>query len=247
MQGLIKCARYAFSPNKLKYCGPVDKNSQIFSHIVEGVEDRGLVEMLDDFQVMYPYLKLIADENNIFDPFDEKVVEAYWIGNELLEGVKLKGFWDHLMEGQQLKKRFKKRDLKWMVGKVPVGAKVHHSFHVFNIWNRTGHEAKPHTLETMDNCRISWGEVIDNSKTTVDKLLVKTQELMYEDGKLGLKSGVFKEVSWRIGDKELVKGIKKGNLITMHWGWVCEKVSKFKVTNLKKYTEHHLKLANLTI
>jgi uncharacterized protein DUF6390 len=200
--------------------------------------------LLDDFQVMYPYLKLIADENKLVDPFDERVVEAYWIGNELLEKVKLKGFWDHLMDGQKLKKRFKGKDLKWIVGKVPMGAKVHHSFHVFNIWNRTGHEAKPHTIETMDSCRISWGEVISKSK---DKIKVKTQELEYIDGQLRLKTGVVKEVSWRIGDKELIEDINKKDLITFHWGWVCEKVSKSKVRNLKYYTEYHLKLANLTI
>ncbi len=244
MRGMLRCARYAFSPNKLKYCGPDDKNFQLFSHIVEKVEDQGLAEILDDFAAMYPYLKLIADENGIEDPFDERVVEAYWIGNELLEKVKLKGFWDHLMEGQKLKKRFNQKDLKWMVGKIPIGAKVHHSFHVFNIWNRTGHEAKPHTIETMDNCRISWGEVVGKTK---DKIKVKTQELMYEDSKLGIKPNAIKEISWRIGDKELIKDIKKKDLISFHWGWVCEKVSKRQVKNLEKYTKHHLKLANLTI
>lgn len=244
MRGMLKCARYAFSPNKLKYCGPVDKNFEIFSHIVEKVEDQGLNELLNDFAVMQPYLKLIADENNIADPFDEKVVEAYWIGNELLEKVKFKGFWDHLLKDQGLEKRFKKKDLKWIVSKVPAGAKVHHSFHVFNVWNRTGHEAIPHTVATMDNCRISWGKVMGKLK---DKIKVKTQELIYEDKQLKLKPGVIREVSWRIGDKKLIKGIKKGDLITIHWGWVCEKVSKPQVLNLKKYTEWHLKLANLTI
>ena len=244
MRGMLKCARYAFSPNKLKYCGPVDKNFQIFSHIVDKVEDQGLVELLDDFQVMYPYLKLIADENEINDPFDERVVESYWIGNDLLEKVKLKGFWDHLMDGQKLSKRFKQKDLKWIVGKVPMGAKVHHSFHVFNIWSRTGHEAKPHTIETMDSCRISWGEVVSKSK---EKIKVKTQELEYVDGQLRLKLGATKQVSWRIGDKELIRDIKKKDLITFHWGWVCEKIDKSQVRNLEKYTKHHLKLANLTI
>ena len=65
MRGMLKCARYAFSPNKLKYCGPVDKNFQIFSHIVDKVEDQGLVELLDDFQVMYPYLKLMILAKNM--------------------------------------------------------------------------------------------------------------------------------------------------------------------------------------
>ncbi|MFH1280863.1 MAG: DUF6390 family protein [Candidatus Beckwithbacteria bacterium] len=244
MRGLLRCARYAFSPNKLKYCGPGDKNFQLFSYVNEGVEDQGLAELLDDFSGMFPYLKLIADENKISDPFDEKVVEAYWVGNELLEGVRVKDFYKHLVDERDFKERIKKKEWKWIINKVPMGAKVHHSFHVFNIWNRTGHEAKPHTIPTMDNCRISWGKIKEKGK---DKLKVETQELIYEDNRLSLKDGVIKEVSWRIGDKELIKGLKKGDLITTHWGWVCEKVRKFEVTNLEYYTKHHLKLANLTI
>jgi hypothetical protein len=244
MQGMLRCARYAFSPNKLKYCGPNDKNFQLFSHITEGVEDQGLVEILDDFSAMYPYLQLIARENNIVDPLDERVVEAYWIGNELLEGVKSKGFFDYLKEGKYTKEKIKPKDLKWIVDKVPMGAKVHHSFHVFNVWSKTDHEAKSQMVSTMNSCRISWGEIKSKEKS---KLKVKTQELVYEEGKLKLVPKKIREVSWRIGDKELIKDIKKGDLITIHWGWVCEKVSKFQVRNLEKYTEYHLSLANLTI
>jgi len=244
MQGLLKCARYAFSPNKLKYCGPVDKNFELFSYLTEKVEDKGLEELLDDFAVMYPYLKLVAEENGIKDVFDERVVEAYWIGNELLERVMIKQFYDHLKNKQGLKKRFKRKDWKWIAGKVPTGAKVHHSFHVFNVWNRTGHEAKPHTVKTMDNCRISWGEIDQGNNS---KLFVKTQGLVYEDGKLRLKDGVVKEVKWRIGDKSFVDKLKKGDLITIHWGWVCEKIGRRQMKNLEKYTKWHLKLANMTI
>jgi hypothetical protein len=243
MDGLRRCARYGFSPNKLKYCGP-DKNRELFGYMVKGVEDVGLGQLLGDFAVMYPYLRLIAEENGIKDPFDERVVEAYWIGNELLEGVSMKQFYDHLMEKQGLKKRFKMKHLKWIVGKVPVGAKVHHSFHVFNVWNRTGHEAKLHTVETMDKCRISWGKVVKKEK---DKIRVKTQELVYEDGRLRLNDEVEKEVSWRLGDKSFVKGLKKGDWVTVHWDWVCEKVSQKQVRNLEKYTKWHLRLANTTI
>lgn len=259
MNGLLKCARYAFAPNKLKYCGPADKNFQLFSYIAEDVKDQGLNELLNDFAVMYPYLKLIADENGIMDPFDERVVEAYWIGNELLEGVSLKSFWEHLMIGQRLKDRFKKKDLKWIVGKVPAGAKVHHSFHVFNVWNRTGHEAKPHTVQTMDSCRISAGEILQKdqfSRTNLPAqagfqknaaLQVKTDRLVYENSKLKLEKGAIKKVSWRVGDKAFVKGLKKGDLVTIHWGWACEKVTRRQVKNLEKYTKWHLRLANETI
>lgn len=243
MQGLLRCARYSFAPNKLRYCGP-DKNKELEAYLKVRVEDRGLKQLLNDFQVMYPYLKLIADENGINDPFDERVVEAYWIGNELLETVSMKEFYDHLMEGQGLKKRFKQKDLKRIVGKVPQGAKVHHSFHVFNIWSRTGHEARLHTVETMDSCRISWGEV---KKISKDKVKVKTQGLEYKEGKLKIRKGIEKEVSWRIGDKSLIDKLRLGDLVTMHWGWLCEKISEKQAENLEKYTRWHLKLANLTI
>lgn len=247
MKGLLRCARYAFSPNKFKYCGPSDKNFQLFSHIVEGVEDQGLEELLDDFSAMYPYLKLIAEQNNIEDPFDERVVEAYWIGNELLERVKVSSFWSYLMEEKGLKKRFKVKDLKWIMDKVPVGARVHHSFHVFNIWIKMGQKTHLEAVPTMDNCRISWGRIVDKANAGASGLSIKTQELVYEEGKLRLKEGVIKKISWRIGDKELIKGLKGGDLVTMHWGWVCEKVNKFQVRNLEYYTKWHLKLANMTI
>lgn len=232
MQGLLRCARYSFAPNKLRYCGP-DKNKELEAYLKVRVEDRGLKQLLNDFEVMYPYLKLIADENGINDPFDERVVEAYWIGNELLETVSMKEFYDHLMEGQGLKKRFKQKDWKRIVGKVPEGAKVHHSFHVFNIWNRTGHEARLHTVETMDSCRISAGEVVDLNN-------VKTNKLIYQQGQLSFEPAIKKVQS-------LENGYKPGDLVTIHWNWVCEKINQKQAENLEKYTRWHLKLANLTI
>jgi hypothetical protein len=248
MNGLLRCARYGFSPNKLKYCGP-DKNQQLLSYVTEKAEDRGLEELLAEFRVMYPYLSLIARENKIADPFAEKVVEAYWLGNELLEHVSLKQFYDHLLEDQGLGQRFKAKDLKWIIGKVPLGAKPHHSFHVFNIWNRTGHEARPHTVETMDQCRISWGKLVKGlgPETENLKLVVETQRLIYKEGKLAFENGVLKEINWRLGDKRLAEGLKPGDWVTFHWNWLCEKVSLNQVKNLEKYTNWHLCLANLTI
>jgi hydrogenase maturation factor len=96
----------------------------------------------------------------------------------------------------------------------------------------------------MDKCRISWGKVVKEEK---DKIRVKTQELVYEDGRLRLNDEVEKEVSWRLGDKSFVKGLKKGDWVTVHWDWVCEKVSQKQVRNLEKYTKWHLRLANTTI
>ena len=50
------------------------------------------------FEGAYPYLELIASENGIADPLDARVVEAYWLGNDLLEHVGPRARHDDLSE-----------------------------------------------------------------------------------------------------------------------------------------------------
>ncbi|MBU1499247.1 hypothetical protein KKE48_00050 [Patescibacteria group bacterium] len=228
MNGLWHCAKYAFSPNYLKYCGP-DKNQELAGYLKTKTSDLGLEMILKEFRAMEPYLKLIARENGIADTFDEKVVEAYWLGNELLEAVSLKSFFNHNQP------RLAKKDLRWFEVKLGQGAKPNHSFHVFNFWKRTGHLARLHTIETMDNCRISWGEVTHSTS-----LRVKTNLLVFKNGRLELEPTI-KEV------QSLEGGYKPGDLVTIHWNCVCEKVTVQQAKNLQKYTDLALRLANLTI
>lgn len=256
MSGLWRCAKYAFSPNYLKYCGP-DKNKELVGYLKTKTADAGLKNILDDFEAMYPYLKLIANENGIKDEFDEQVVEAYWLGNELLETVSLKSFFNHAKE------KITAKDLKWFEVKLPQGAKPNHSFHVLNFWKRTGHLARLQTIETMDNCRISAGKIMPFGNTkfpgaqsfatslrlrsgsrqtsSAPEICVAcTDKLVYKDGRLKLEPAI-KEV------QSLENDLKPGDLVTIHWNWVCEKINQKQRENLEKYTDIALKLANLTI
>jgi len=226
MNGLSLCARYAFAPNYLKYCGP-DKNRELAGYLTHFAADVGLKAMLEKFEAMRPYLKLIAHENFIGDEFNERVVEAYWLGNKLLDKVTLKSFYRHV----QL--RLKAKELKWFELKLPQGAKPNHQFHVFNFINRTGHRAVQHTVETMDQCRISWGKVLPGGKVT-------TQKLLFQAGRLQLTPAVKKF-------KNIVDEFSPGDLATLHWGWVCEKISPQQAKNLAFYTNLALRLANTTI
>lgn len=246
MDGVLTCARYSFAPNYYKYCGP-DRNKTIGSYLKEGVSDPTLAAYLSEFAVLYPYLKLIAHENGIADPFDPRVVEAYWIGNELLDNVGMQAFSEHLQYGQKLKKRLPSKKLKWIIEKVPKGAKIHHSFHVFSIFTRTGHHRVDHTLDTMDQCRIGWGKIVNEKlKMKNSKLKVKSQKLVYENRKLGLKDGVIREVALPV-DNELSKSLEFGDFVTFHWGFVCDKITRTQAASLSKYTQHNLRLANETI
>ena len=248
MDGVLTCARYAFAPNYYRYCGP-DSNRTIADYLKEGVSDLGLSAYLSEFAVLFPYLKLIAHENGIADPFDPRVVEAYWIGNSLLDRVGMRAFSEYLQYEQKLKKRLPAKKMKWIVEKIPKGAKIHHSFHVFSIFTRTGHHAVEHTLDTMDNCRISSGEILQNdqlSNSNFQTINVKTDKLIYEHRKLKLKQGVVREVALPV-DGDFTDMLQPGDWVTFHWGFVCEKINSAKAKRLETFTLHHLRLANETI
>jgi hypothetical protein len=76
MEGIMRCSRYSFGPNRLHYCGP-DANKELHDLIESGESNIGLAHLLKQFKTLFPYLKQIAQANGIKDPFDTRVVEAY--------------------------------------------------------------------------------------------------------------------------------------------------------------------------
>jgi hypothetical protein len=72
-----------------RYCG-CDDNRTLFEYGIENATDGGLSPLLRRFTGALPYLQLIARAKGIADPFDPRVVEAYWIGNQLLDGVEVR-------------------------------------------------------------------------------------------------------------------------------------------------------------
>src|SRR3989344_1975062 len=137
MDGLLRCSRYAFGPNRLHYCGP-DASRELLSYIKNDEPDFGLKRLLTQFETLFPYLKHIAEANDIPDPFDDQVVEAYWIGNHLLENVSQRAFYDHLRVRLGLQKKVGHKTFNLLTDKIGKGALPHHSFHVLDIWKRTG-------------------------------------------------------------------------------------------------------------
>lgn len=239
--GLLRAARYAFMPNKFGYCGP-DKNQELGGYIRRGFIDDGLKENLAEFETLYPHLKFIARTNGLKDPFDVRVVSAYWIGNVLLDKVSPNAFYRHFEDELLLKKKmsFKLRNL--LYDKLPKGAFPHHAFHVLNVFRRTGHVAQPHTLETMNKCIISWGKVIEIKDKSV---IVKNRPLVFQGDNLVFGDVQDLEILRSIDNKSFITDLCIGDLLTFHWGFVCEKVSEYEVAYLSKYTIKAIELANL--
>jgi hypothetical protein len=243
MDGLLRCSRYAFGPNRLHYCGP-DKNREIFSYIAEQEKDAGLVDLLTKFETMYPYLCHIAEANKIKDPLSDRVVEAYWIGNPLLDRVPKQKLYEHLREGLKLKDKLGAKTFEMIAKKVGRGALPHHSFHVLDIWKRTGATEREHSLENISECLVSVGTIVSVSGPFIT---VETEPLLYRNGKLTLGAPTPKKLLRQLESDYDIEQLKPGDLVSIHWSVICEKITRKQAENLRKYTKRHIALANETI
>ena len=239
LAGTSQFIRYGFMPNRLRYCGGED-NLTLFEYGVRNIADGGLAPLLGRFSGALPYLQLIARANGIPDPFDARVVEAYWIGNELLDGVEVRQLYDSLLErfGKQLQGRT--RDL--VLGKAPAGARPHHAFHVLDVHSRVGE--LEHNLHTLDHCRVSWGTVVD---VAGGELIVDRVPLVLVGGKLALAAPVRERVLRQLEGRGFVEQATVGDVVSIHWGWACEVLSEARARRLEHYTRHHLAIANQTV
>ena len=231
-------ARYAFMPNRLAYCGG-DDHRALFDYCVTGVTDAGLRGLLRTFTGALPYLQLIAECNAILDPFDAQVVEAYWLGNDLLRGVEARALYDSLRArfGRQLRAR----DLELVLGKAPGGAHPHHSFHVLEVCPRIGW---PQALSFMDNCRISWGKVVSLDGSA---LIVEMMPLVITGHRLVLGSPKRRTVNREFDGNGFVSTARIGDWVSIHWGWACQVLSLRQVANLERWTRYHLDIVNQTL
>ena len=239
LAGTLRFVRYAFMPNRLRYCGG-DDNRTLFEYGLAGVSDGGLVPLLRRFTGALPYLTLIARANAIADSFDPRVVEAYWLGNELLDRVEVRQLYDSLLErfGRQLQGRTR----LVVLGKAPAGARPHHSFHVLDVHSRVGE--LEHSLATLDNCRVSWARVL---RPEASELVVERQPLLLRAGKLALGDWRSERVARQVDGQSFVDDALHGDWVSLHWGWVCEVLTYQQRLNLERYTRHHLTLANATL
>lgn len=238
--GTTRFVRYAFMPNRLRYCGG-DDNTTIFQYALADVREPTLDEMLRRFTGALPYLRLIARGNGIADPFDERVVEAYWVGNALLERVDARELHDSLRAryGRELPARVMDR----IAAKAPAGARPHHSFHVLDVW-RHADRASADVLAMLDSCRISWGTVVAVEGA---ELVVRRRALGLRGGRLVLGEPQPERVTRLVEGSGFVTTVVPGDVVSLHWGWVCERLTPAQATALERYTLSHLTLANQTL
>lgn len=207
--------------------------------------DLGIQYLLEKFESMYPYLQHIAHCNGIRDPFNDRVVEAYWLGNALLDQVRKKDLYVHLSDGLRLRTRMNTQAFTALRDKIGPLSVPHHAFHVFHVWQTVGWKEKAQTLDQLDNCRVSVGKVL-----AVDGpwITVHTRPIISDASeRLSFGQLVQKKIARSLGADMDIDCVQKDDLITIHWGVPCEIITTAQARNIEKYTQMSLDLANKTI
>lgn len=230
---------YGLMPHELGFCGPQEANRQkILRKFLAGkISGKKIRKVLEKFEAAYAYYELIAKSNGIKDPFDEKVVEAYWLGNDLLEKVKIGDLRKVIREKFSRPGLLKKKSAKEKVLAVSSASKAHHSFHVFTIGSITG-RVDLSAIRLKDVCRVGWGKVKNiSNRGSRPEIIVHYQPIT---GKKIIKLGCYKKkkIIW---DKSVMPKVKKGDWISFHWNCAVQVLTKKDIANLKKYTLTNLR------
>lgn len=240
--GAVRFARYAYPPNALGYCGPPAADTLL--EAATGEPDASLLRHLaEGFEGAWPYLQLIAACNQLDDPLDEQVVEAYWVGNHLLDRVPPR------LLVASLDDRFARRAGP---GFTPIAEAVlahrsvaHHSFHVFAVYPwvgllRAGRSEGP-ALRVLDRCRIRSGVV---QAVTGGLVVVRSRPLQLVDGRLVLGAARDETARQAQGEAGLATTLVPGTTVSLHWDWVCERLSPAGEARLERATDANLAAVN---
>jgi hypothetical protein len=208
--GALLFARYAYPPNELGYCGPDGATALLRADAPAEIARRAR-----RFEGAWSYLEFLAGAAGLADPLDEAVVQAYWVGNDLLDRVSPAGL-----------VKFLRTRFAGQIGGTWQDAEhralAHHSFQVFEVYpwaqmlRRTGN---PAAVPVLDRCRIRTGVVRAVHGETAT---VRCRPLVPGDGLLVPGPPRDETVAWSVGGLSLLPGLRPGDRVALHWDWVCD-------------------------
>ena len=241
--GALLFARFAFPPNSLGLCGP-DSGLTLPEHGRAGQVDGELRPIAQGFEGAWPYLELIAGANDVADPLDARVVEAYWLGNDYLGHVAARAHHGDLET--RFRDRARPGEWRWLEAKAGSDARVHHSFHVLEVLPRIGlirGGLPADMLGVLERCLIRPGEV-----TGLDDghLEVAVPPLEMVEGKLRFGAPRVERLAFDAGDA-YGDDLAPGDLVALHWERVCGRLSPVQAVRLRAVTDRNIAVANTTI
>lgn len=222
-------ARYSFITNKLRYCGPHDSYLDFLKYLKKPSDKNASIikDRIKRFEGLWPYLELIAKKHGL-DPFDYRVVESYWIGNDLLEDFDMEDLKEMIFA---LTKRGLPRSYaKKLADNIPEGMTPHHSFNVIYVGVGKVTGSVPTNINNMNNCLIRTGTVKE-----VKGLKATVEHTPYSE-KLVPSKPIVEEFDFL---PEYTQ-IQKGDTVSIHWRFVVEKIKKCHYEALRLYNTRNL-------
>jgi hypothetical protein len=209
-EGALLFARYAYPPNELGYCGPDGAEA-----LLRADRPAEIARRARQFEGVWSYLEFIAGAAGLEDPLDPAVVQAYWIGNELLDAVEPQALVTWLLDrfAGQLGGTWRAAGRR---------ALAHHSFQVFEVYPWAGllaSDGNAVAVSVLDRCRIRTGTVLRVEGATA---LVRSRPLLWTGAALTPGEARDEVVSWAAGGRSLLAGLAPGDLVALHWDWVCD-------------------------
>ena len=235
MDGAALCARFSLATNRLEFCGPSDAAPVLYRAVTDGIDLAAARGFLSRFEALYPYLEAIGAKHGL-DPFDERVVEAYWIGNELLERFDAPDFRDLL---ERLRRRGLPRSTaERLAARLPDRPIPHHTFHVtfVGVGEVTGHVET--TLPNMERCRPALARVLHVGPETLEAGIAP---LVHESGRLALGPEAPVELRY---DPRIVPGVRPGDRVVVHWGLPALILDSRRASALAQWTGRSLDATN---
>ena len=235
MDGVALCARFSIATNRLQYCGPADAEPVLYRAITENADLARAREALRRFEALNPYLEAIGAKHGL-DPLDERVVEAYWIGNELLDAFEPADFVPLL---ESLVRRGLPRSTAGrLLEYLPAHPIPHHVFHVafVGVGEVTGHVET--TLTNMEACRPAWARVEGIQGRT---LRLSGPSLKVAHAQLSTHGEVSRSLPY---DPAILPGLGTGDWVVVHWNHPALQLSSSMRESLQRYTEASLAAAN---
>jgi hypothetical protein len=214
VDGTLLFARYAYPPNELGYCGPDGAAALLRSD-----EPAEIARRARHFEGAWSYLEFIAEVAGSADPLDAAVVEAYWIGNDLLDAVD-----PHALVAR-LRDRFAGQfggSWRDAAGR----ATAHHSFQVYEVYPWAAmlrRNANPVAVSVLDRCRIRTGVVLE---VTGETATVRSHPLVWDGTTLAAGPPLDEPVTWSANGRSLLPELSPGDQVTLHWGWVCDVITE---------------------
>ena len=117
---------------------------------------------------------------------------------------------------------------------------AHHSFHVFGVYPWVGllgdDRKADRALTVLDRCRIRWGRV---RAIHGEQVVVEYRPLVWDGRYLSLG-----EPATETARTGLFPDLAVGDRVSLHWDWVCDRLTDRQLRALRGYTLAHLDLVN---